>query len=66
MEQKDVGDATCNWCTRNDLQKLVNRAGRDGNQKTSRNHTVLIGQITEKSPGILKRLDVTQTPVKDP
>ena len=44
-------------------------AGRIGNKNTSGNHsndsTVKIGQNTEKSPGDLGRVAVTQTPVKD-
>ena len=40
-----------------------------GNKRTSRDHPkyciIQIGQNTEKSPGELRRLFVTQTPVKD-
>ena len=44
-------------------------AGRVGNRKTSRdyvNYTITeIDQNTEKSPGDLTRVAVTQTPVKE-
>ena len=44
-------------------------AGRVGNRRTNRYHPnyriVEIGQNTEKSPVHLRRLSVTQTPVKD-
>ncbi len=48
---------------------LVRGVVRVGNGRTSRDHSdksiVKIGQNTEKSPGDLRRLAVTQTPVKD-
>ena len=36
-----------------------------GNKRTSGNNLIEIGQNTEKSPGDLRRLVVTQIPVKD-
>ena len=48
---------------------LVKRAGRLGNERTSGDHPdcsiIKIGQNTEKSPGVLRRLAVTQTPVRN-
>ena len=48
---------------------LVKGTGGVGNLKTSRDHPnysiVRIGQNTEKNPGHLRRLAVTQTPVND-
>ena len=50
------------------LQGLVRGPGRVGNQ-TSQDHPnysiVEVGQNTEKSPGDLKKLAITQPPVKD-
>ena len=68
MDQEVHGDTNCDWRTWNDPQKLGKRIGRDGNQKTNRDHAnccIKIGQNTEKSPGDPRRLDVTQTLVKD-
>ena len=49
-------------------QKIIKGTGGLGNKKTSEDHLnyciIEIGQNTEKSPGDLKRLAVTQTPMK--
>ena len=69
MEHENDGDTNCNWCPRNDPQRLGKRVGRVGNRRTNRDHPnysiVKIGQNTEKSPGDL-RIALTQTPVKYP
>ena len=49
---------------------MINKwTGGLGNKRTSRDHSnyniTEIGQNTEKSPGDLRRLTITQTPVKD-
>ena len=48
---------------------LVSGSGRVENWRMSRDHPkysiVQIGQNTEKSPGDLRRLAVTQTPIKN-
>ena len=63
------GDTNCNWRTWHGSQKLGKWAGWVGNWRTSRAyHNYRISKIvqnTEKSPGDLRRLAVTQTPVKD-
>ena len=68
MEHKSDGDTSCNWCTRYSHQKIGTETGGLGNKRTSGDHLnyniVEIGQNTEKSPGDLKRLAVTQTPVR--
>ena len=50
-------------------QKIGIGTGRFGNKRTSGDHPnysiIKIGQNTEKSPEDLRRLAVTQTPVKD-
>ena len=69
MEHESNGDTICNWCTRNGPQRLGKGTGCLGNQSRNRdlsNYGIIeIGQNTEKSPGNLKRLAVTQTPVTD-
>ena len=68
MEYEIDGDTNSNLCIQNYLQRLGEGAGRVGNQKMSSDHPyysiIKIGQNTEKSPGDLRRLAVTQTPVK--
>ena len=55
-------------CTRNDPQRSGKETGSLKNQRTRNDHPdygiPLIGQNTEKSPVELRRLSVTQTPVK--
>ena len=55
----------CAWYSH---QRIGKRSGGNGNKRSSVEHpnysTVKIGQNTEKSPGDLRRLDVTQTPLK--
>ena len=52
----------------NDPQRLDKGAGKDRNRRTSKDHPnyniTETDQDTEKSPGDLKRLAVTQNPVK--
>ena len=66
MEYESDGDTNCNWYSH---QKTSIRTGELGNKMTSGEHAycsiVKIDQNTEKSPGDLRRLDVTPTPVKD-
>ena len=69
MEHGGDGDTDCIWCTWNDPQLLGNEAGRVGNRWTSRDYPIHCiaknVQDTEKSPGNLRRLVITQTPLKD-
>ena len=69
MEHESDGDTTCNWCTRYSHQRIIKGTGGLGNKGTSGDHPnyciIEIGQNTEKSPGDLKRLAITQTPMKD-
>ena len=50
------------------LKELVKGTRRHGNKKTNRGNPdysiIKIGQNTEKSPGDLRRLTVTQTPMR--
>ena len=69
MEHESDGYTNCNWCTWNDPQRFCKKAGGIRNRRTYEEHSsrtiVKVGQYTEKSPGDLRRLAVTQTPVKD-
>ena len=65
VEHEDIGDTNCNWRASNGFQRLeeleISRKSRD---QSNLQHCE-IDQNTEKSPGELRRLDVTHTPVKD-
>ena len=69
MEYESVGDTNCDGCTWNVPPKIGKMPGSVGNRRTNRDHSdhsiVEIGQNTMKIPGDLRRLAVTQTPVKD-
>ena len=65
------GDTNSNWCTWNVPQTLHKETRRAGNLRMRRswdhpNYSIAnIGLNTEKSPRVLRRLTVIQTPVKD-
>ena len=69
MEHESNGDTNCNWCTWYSHQRTDNGTGGLGNKRMSRYHPnnsiIKISQNTEKSPGNLRRLAITQTPVED-
>ena len=69
MEHENDGDTYCNWCTCYSYQKIDKGTGVLGNKRTSGDHPdcsiIKIDQNTKKSPGDLRRLVVTQTPVED-
>ena len=58
-----------NWCSGYSHQMIGTRTGalsNNGMGGDCRNYSIVeIGQNTEKSPGDLRRLTVSQTPVKD-
>ena len=68
MEHGTSSDTNCNCCAWNDPQRLGKGAGKVENQRTTRDHPnysiVKIGQNTEKNSVDLRRLAITQTPVK--
>ena len=68
MEHGSYNDTNCNWYAWYSNQKISTGTAGLGNKSTSGdclNYTIVeIGQNTEKSPGDLKRLAVTQTSVK--
>ena len=69
MKHEGRGDTNCNWCTQNNPPKIGKGTGRFGNKRISRDHPdnniIKIDQNTEKSPGDLRRLTVSQTPLKN-
>ena len=69
MEHEGDSDTNCNWCTQYSHQRFGSRIGGLGNKNTSGDHLnyniVKIDQNTEKSPGDLRRLAVTQISVKN-
>ena len=69
MEDGSDGDINYNERTQNGPQRFGKRSCRAGNQRTCRDHPnhniTKISQNTEKNLGDLKRLAVTQAPVKD-
>ena len=69
MELEDDGDTNCNWCARYNHQRIGKVTGELGSKRTSGYHPnysiIKIGQNTKKSSEDLRRLAVTQTPVKN-
>ena len=69
MEYESYGDINCNCYAGHSHQRIDNGSGGLGNKRTSggylNDRIIKIGQNTEKSPGNLSRLAVTQKPMKD-
>ena len=69
MEHESYGYTNCNWCSWYGHQMIGTGTRGLGNKRTSGDHQnywiTVINQNTEKSPGELRRLAATQTPVKD-
>ena len=69
VEHESDGDTNCNWCSWDNHEKIDTETWGLGNKRTSRDHPnhgiVEIGQNIVKSPGDLRRLAVTQTPVRN-
>ena len=67
VEHKGDSFTDCNWCVRNDSQRLEKGTRSVGNQRTSsdqQNYNII--EISQKkSPGYLRRLAISQTPGKD-
>ena len=68
LEHEGDNDSNCNCCARYNLQRISKETGRRGNNRACGDHPeysiIKIGLNTKKSPGDLRRLAVTQTPVK--
>ena len=69
MEHESDGDTNCNWRTWYSHQRIDCETGGLGNKRTSgdppNDNIIKIGPNTEKSPGDLRRLPVSQTPVEN-
>ena len=69
MEHEGDVDTNCGWYTLDNPLTIAKGARRLGNRRTSRDHPgymiIKIVQNTEKSPGDLMRLAVTQTPIRN-
>ena len=69
MKHEGDGYTNFKWSIRNKPQRTDSGTGRFRNKRTSGKHLdykiVKISENTEKSPGDLRRLAVTQTPVKN-
>ena len=70
MEHEDDNYTNPDWCFWYSHQRIIKGTGGLGNKRTSGHnpHYYIIenGQNSEKSPGDLRRLAVTRTPVKRP
>ena len=69
MEHEGDDYTNRDWCFQYSNKVIIKRTGGLGNLRTSGDHPnnsiVENGQNTEKSPGDLRRLVVTQAQVKD-
>ena len=69
MEHERDDDTKCKWRARYSHQRIGTGSGGVGNKKTSGDHSnysiIEIDQNTKESPGVLKRLAVIQTPVRN-
>ena len=69
MKNEGDGDTNCNWCTQYSLLRIGTGIGGPGNKGTTGDHPnyriVKIGHNIKKGPGDLRKLAVTQNPVKN-
>ena len=69
MERGSDGDTNCNWRARYSHDWIGTETGGLGNERTSGDYSnycfIEISQNTRKNPGDLRRLAVTQSPVKN-
>ncbi len=69
MEYESDNDMNCYWCSWYSHQRFDSRTGGLGNKRKSEDHPkysiIEIAQNPETSPGDLRRLAVTQAPVKN-
>ena len=69
MEHESDDCTDCDWCFWHSDRKIIKGLGGFGSWRTSRDHPndsiIEDGQNTETSPGDLRRLSVTETPVKN-
>ena len=69
MVHESVDCTNCDWCFWHSDWRIIEGPGGFGNWRTSGDHpndsNIEDGQYTEKGPGDLRGLAVTQTPVKN-
>ena len=69
MEHEGDNYTNCDWCFRYSNKGIIKGTGRLGCWQTSGDHLnysiIENGRNTEKSPGDLRKLAITQTPVKE-
>ena len=69
MKHEIDGDTNYGWCTWNNHQRINKGTGKLGNKRTRGDYLdysiIRIGQNNEKTPADLRRLAVTQTPVRN-
>ena len=67
MEHESYGNAKYKWRVRDSHKRIGRLTGGFGNKKTSIYHPSIINidQNTKKNPGNLRRLAVTQAPMKN-
>ena len=69
MQHESGGDINCDWCAQYSHERINKKTGGLRNQRTNRDHPnnsiVEIDQNTKKNPRDLRRLTVTQTPVRN-
>ena len=69
MEHEGDNYTDCDWCFWYSKQSIIKGTGGFGSWRTSGDHSknsiIENGQNNKKSPGDLRRLAVTQIPVKD-
>ena len=63
MEHKSDDCTNCDWCFWHNNERIIKKPGGLGSWRTDRDYQN--DSITEKSPGDLRRLGLTQTPVKN-
>ena len=69
MEHEGESDTNCNWSALSNPQIICKGSEKFGNKRTSKYHKdysiIKINQNTERSPGDLKSLALTQTFLKN-
>ena len=69
MEHESDDFTNCDWCFCYSNKRIIKRPGGFGSWLMSGNHTndsiIDYGQNTEKIPGTMRRLAVTQNPVEN-
>ena len=64
MKHESDGDTNCNWCSGYSHQRIDSGTGGLENKRTSGDHP-RDWLYTEKNPGDLRRLAVTQIPMRN-